>query len=290
MIRAFQVLVVAFWLATTGWLFRAVFWPGESSFDPVSPLEPLKAFFEWNDTNSLILTEHGERMGEMAVSGFSEFDKELGHVVCGFSMSGSMDPPERGPVTGVSGMSWKLTTQFDEALAPMLTHAAARVPSQGLSARIEIEGEPASLTASLSRGGVPLFEVKEVPLTGKEARATEDAASALLPKGAAAAGLPPLLGDAAGWKPDFEAGRGLVEISGRRLPVYRLLARFGGDEPERRLEILFSEAGEPLRVTSGLGYEAIAEVLAPVEMLATYSPGRPNRKGDAPPPPQAETP
>ena len=72
--------------------------------------------------------------------------------------------------------------------------------------------------------------------------------------------------DAAAWKPVFHATRGSIEMAGRKMPVYAVAVRLGESaDAAPVLRLYLSEAGEPLKIETDWGFEAIAEVLIPVE-------------------------
>src|SRR5690606_2664765 len=94
------------------------------------------------------------------------------------------------------------------------------------------------------------------------------AQSAMAPPPPAALGWLPggaLMADPSAWKPKIEASRGVMTVAGSSQPVYRVEIRFTDDESTQPVRIYFSEAGEPWRIDSGWGFEAVAEVLTPVD-------------------------
>ena len=56
----------------------------------------------------------------------------------------------------------------------------------------------------------------------------------------------------------------MYRLSGRELPVYLLKLEF--EEFGQTIQVFLSEAGEPLRIETGFGYEAISEMLVPLEV------------------------
>ena len=89
-----------------------------------------------------------------------------------------------------------------------------------------------------------------------------------MPPSAAAAGWLPggtLIADPESWKPQVTASRGVMQVAGSPQPVYLVEVRLGNDPNSNPVKLYFSEAGEPWRIDTGWGYEAMAEVLIPVE-------------------------
>jgi hypothetical protein len=73
-------------------------------------------------------------------------------------------------------------------------------------------------------------------------------------------------GNPAEWKWSLKAFRGMHRFAGRRLPVY--LLKLSADQTEQTLKIYLSESGEPLQIDSDLGFQAISDVLAPIEPIS----------------------
>lgn len=281
--RLFASAVILFWLGTTGWLARSVLLPGMGRTEPVSAEEAMGAFFRWNDSTSLTILENGVKIGQMTVSGTDESGpsgEERGRQRS-FSTSGTLDEPvlEKGGSSALMGLMWRMNADFGAELAEWeRMRATLTVPRQALDVRIEVEGEPSSLAARVDVAGATVFQTGKLsvddpvrPSRGRSNARSVSPGTAMggfafpameSASGTAGLGLP---GDAAAWKPSFRAARGSIEIAGRKLPVYAVEVRLG-DAPDGApvLRLYLSEAGEPLKIETDWGFEAIAEVLIPV--------------------------
>ena len=87
---------------------------------------------------------------------------------------------------------------------------------------------------------------------------TRATAAALFPGGG-------LVANPSAWEPEIEASRGTMELAGSSQVVYLVKVFLGSDRSGTPLKLYFSEAGEPWRIDTGWGYQAVAEVLIPVE-------------------------
>ncbi len=270
--RLLSAFIILFWLATTGWLVRTVWFGAESRFQPVAPEEALGAFFRWNETSTLTVLENGERIGQMVVSGYEGWDPRSSQLARGLSTQGNLDDRTEGYPgnEALMGTSWRMTADFDEETRMKAFQLSLRVPRQDLRVRLELAGEPTALGAQVMVGGAVLYQ--SGPLSGDGASPGGDRAAAppsggMVPPAALSALIPggQGLADASAWEPVIEASRGSLEIAGSNQPVYLVKISFGSGESGNPIRLYFSEAGEPWRIDTGWGYEAVAEVLIPVE-------------------------
>lgn len=274
-LRLASAAIVLFWLATTTWLIRSVWFSDRAGLEPVSKEEALGAFFRWNDTTNLSILENGVKIGQLAVSGLEGVDPRTGAFSRGLSTSGTLDEPglESGESAELSGVSWRLNADFSDSSDLKGFQAAIRVPGQNLTIRIEMAGEPPIIAARAMMGGLVIYESgrlsvdesEDVEPSGEAGKRTDSAsplpalALSLMSEGG---GLP---GDVTAFQPKIEAGRGVMSGLARGLPVYVIEATFGQDAGFAPVRLFLSEAGEPLRIETEWGYEAVAEVLIPVE-------------------------
>ena len=275
--RLSSVAIVLFWLGTTGWLVRTVWFTDEDRFEPIGTEEVLGAFFRWNDTTNLTILENGVKIGQMALGGLEGEDPRTGAVVRGLSSSGTLDEPEMDSTgsANLSGLTWRLNANFAESSDLNDFETVIRVPKQNLNIRLEWKGEPPVLAARAMIGGVTIYEsgqlsVNEADDRGAAAMVENSPAVAAAKAGAfplpgLGGGGPGGLADASTWAPRIEASKGMMDAAGRGLPVYLLKIRFGNADLGEPLRLYLSEAGEPLRIDTGWGFEAVAEVLIPVE-------------------------
>ena len=272
--RLLSAFIILFWLATTGMLVRSIWFGEESRFEPVDPTEALGAFFQWNETSTLTIVENGQKIGQMVVSGFEGRDPRTGDFARGLSTQGTLDG--RAESTGESGeslvgTSWRLTADFGESIELEHFDLKLRIPQQELDVRLALEGEPATLGARVIAGEMVIYEtgsLAEGSQPGVAPGTLPAPVAGALPPQAAMGWLPGgglVASDPEAWKPDVKASRGLMVVAGSRQPVYLVEVRLGSDLSSTPLKLYFSEAGEPWRIDTGWGYEAMAEVLIPIE-------------------------
>lgn len=281
--RLLSAFILIFWLATTGLLVRSIWFGEETRFEPVDPSEALGTFFKWNETSTLTIVENGQKIGQMVVSGFEGRDPRTGDFARGLSTQGTLDGRAESAGEGgesLVGTSWRLTADFGQAVELEHFDLKLRIPQQELDVRLALEGDPPSVHAQVMAGEMVIYEsgspsAETLPGAAKKAGAPASSAVGTLPSYAAMGGLPGgslLAMDPEAWKPDVKASRGLMVVAGSRQPVYLVEVRFGADTSTLPLKLYFSEAGEPWRIDTGWGYEAMAEVLIPVEGAQSSSP------------------
>lgn len=274
------VCVVLFWLVSTGWLLRSIWFEEESNFEPVATEEALGRFFRWNDQSTLVVLDNGVRIGQMIVSGFEGEDRRAGEFNRSLSTQGNLD--EIKAVKGqpsrenLAGSTWRLTADFDEEFELKEFATVLWIPRQTLDIRMELTSESRELAALVTMGEVEMLKVGELSDKGESGRkrrskngGDDEAPPALQMPPAAAAGWLPggaMLGDENAWKPDIKASRGSMEVAGGLQPVYLVEIAFGDQGPP--IKLYLSEAGEPWRIDSGWGFEAVAEVLIPASALS----------------------
>ena len=257
-LRLIQIGIVGFWLVTTGWLVRSVWFPEGMEPGDVNPGQVADLFFKWNEQNNLVVTENGRRIGLMTMSGSEGIDSETGLYTRVFSMTGSLESMKNPNGGTVKAANWRLTAEFGDELELNRGQLSFRLPGEDLRVALELDGTPAVMKARIERAGVPLLEI-ERPLDA----AVEGSAAVLeaelpnaLPLGMAGSDLDSL-------QPTITARRATMEIDeGPSLNVYLLeLSIFSG---EHSIRAYISEQGEPLRIESSWGHEAVAEALLPL--------------------------
>lgn len=274
--RLLSAFIIVFWLATTGMLVRSIWFGEERRFEEVDPKQALGAFFQWNEISTLTIVENGQKIGQMVVSGFEGIDPRTGRFARGLSTQGTLDGRalEIGETgEALVGTSWRMTADFGESIDLEGFELKMRIPQQQLEVRLQLAGEPPTLGARVLSGDTVIYETGELtadslvggPRTGSGSKPGSVAGS---PASAAAMGWLPgggLMADPEGWKPEIRASRGMMEVAGSRQLVYLVEVWFGGDTSGNPVKLYFSEAGEPWRIDTGWGYEAMAEVLIPIE-------------------------
>ncbi|MCB1232424.1 MAG: hypothetical protein KDN19_19405 [Verrucomicrobiae bacterium] len=270
--------VILLWLVSTGWLVRTTWFSSETRFDPVAPEEALDAFFKWSDRTTLAVLENGRRIGRMEVSGSEGREPRTGGYSRVLSTQGTLDVDDRdtkvGTRPGLNGTTWRLAAEFDQEMELQKFRLVFRIPKQELDLRMELKGEPPQIAARASVGGLVIYEAGKMSMDEDgnvidEARDDQagTATAPSLPPSAALGWLPggALLNDRETWKPKIEASRGMMRVAGSNQPIYLVKLRFGDDESVAPIRLYLSETGEPWRIDTGWGFEAVAEVLVPVE-------------------------
>lgn len=265
LVRLLQIGIVILWLGATSWLVREVWFPAESRFAAVDSGEVVRRFFEWNESANLVLLESGRRIGLMTVNGYSGIDRSTGEFEEGLSIVGTLDPIAKGNRAPFSRAGLNGIVEFGPERKLKEAQFSMRLPVSGLSAHLAVNGVPLQLKAHLKVGDAVLFQT-EGPLSVEPGSFSEPAPLELpenLPFGLSlqAGGIRDRILD---WKPEISARRGRTRLGGSDVPVY-LLALTSPEHYE--LKVWLTEIGEPLRIESNWGLEAVAEVLAPVQTI-----------------------
>ncbi len=276
-VRVMSFAIVLFWAGTTAWLARSVWFESDARFEPVDPEQALGAFFRWNETSNLAILENDVRIGQMVVSGYEGVDPRSGLFTRGLSTQGTLDGTEGGQPgdSGLTGAAWRMTADFDSDTEMEALELVLRLPRQALNLRIELAGDPPETAARLTVGGLTVFETGTLSVDaidgGPSRRKSNRGGTAepALPLEESPGWMPggALLGNADAWRPRIEAGRGFMEIAGSPQPVYLVKIYFGEGNSGNPVKLYLSEAGEPWKIDTGWGFEAVAEVLIPVEAL-----------------------
>ena len=259
--RLITVFIVLFWAGSMAWLCAVVWAPPASRMAKVDPQEVYGVFFGWNDTTTMTVLEHGVRRGQITVSGGSGEDWDTGIFSRVLSVSGSMERFDELSSSSLVELLWKGTVSFSGDMEMQDGEFSVRVPGKELSALLAV------------KGGVPGYQAK-VTLAGSEILGFDSAGDAP---------LPPLLGqgllesipgfdsfDPASIKFESEARMGSFNFAGRDMRAFLLLLR--SPEHGQELLIYLSEVGEPLKIESDLGFEAISEILVPLDAYLRKTP------------------
>ncbi|MDF1753929.1 MAG: hypothetical protein P1U89_14195 [Verrucomicrobiales bacterium] len=252
MIRALQIGTLVFWLATMGWLAKTILTPDEAGMVEVDPRRPVRIFFDWNDTNRMVLLQNGRKLGELQMVGFSE-DEEGG--LAGFSTAIMLNGDVEGPVVGTFGRGlFKFNDDFSLESSDFLF----RMPSNNFKILASARKGSEVVKAEVSLAGNKIFSYD-----GEDPNAVRPDVEQILKGNTMATELLSKTGAPTDWKWKVEAFRGRHLFAGKRLPVY--LIRLSMDQTEQNVRIYLSESGEPLKIETDLGFQAVSEILAPIE-------------------------
>jgi hypothetical protein len=148
---------------------------------------------------------------------------------------------------------WRGVVDFSEEMKLLKGDFSVRVPSKQLTGHLKLAGDPLQMSAralsnsaelfsyegAVEGGGLPLQVLPMASVMGLSQFTPSDVALST------------------------EARVGTFSFGGRDLRAY--LLTFRRSESEGSLRIYLSEAGEPLRIDSDFGMEAISEILVPLD-------------------------
>jgi hypothetical protein len=272
-VRLFSIAIILFWLGSVAWLCAVVWAPPGSRMAKIDPREVYAVFFAWNDSTKMTLLENGVRRGEVTIAGGSGAGAETGEFERFLSLSGQLDSFDERSGAPVVDLFWRGTLTFTETMESRGGEFSVRIPSKELSVQLAYDGPiptgtapvaatassppafPASMRARVVIGG------REVLAVGPDSPFDPAMASPLLGPLASMGGVN-LLDPA---KLDFTTGArmGNFNLGGREMRAFLLTLR--SDEQDQEVRVYLSEAGEPLRIESDLGFEAVSEILVPLE-------------------------
>ncbi|HRQ87547.1 MAG TPA: hypothetical protein PLA50_02045 [Bacteroidia bacterium] len=251
--------MVLFWLGSVAWLCAVVWAPPGSRMARVEPEQVYATFFNWNDSTEMTLLDHGVRRGKAIVAGGAGVDRKSGVFERTLSFSLSFETYDEGSGFYVGDQLWKGSLGFAESMELLHGEISARIPKRDLTAHFRIgpgSGEDRSPAAhvSVTMGNREIFSFDPAVVS-------DGAASAMLGSLGGLTGLGGL--DPASLAMEAEAREGSYTLAGREMRAILLELRF--PEQEQAIRVYLSEIGEPLRIETGLGLEAVSEILVPLD-------------------------
>lgn len=255
LIRVFAVIITLCWLGSLCWLGLTVWAPPESRMAQVDPREVYDVFFGWNDSTTMTLLEGGARRGTMTIAGGSGEDSKTGKFTNAVSASAVIKNDTTSDLVPNLQLYWKGTMEFSETMEPGMGSLSIRIPSKAITAHLELNGATKQVKARAVLGRQQIFSYdSEVAGSG-----------AALPSQflAMSAGHVSQLLNPSEIEWEIGARKGNFSFGGRDLRAYLLTIRV--PEQDQELKVYLSEAGEPLRIESSLGFEAISEILVPLD-------------------------
>ena len=253
--RAIAVIITLFWIGSLCWLGMVVWAPPESRMAQVDTQKVYDVFFGWNDSTTMTLLEGGVRRGTLTISGGSGEDPVSGEFTNTISVSSALENGLSNESVPNLQLFWKGSMEFSESMEPGEGLVSIRIPSRQITGHLEFDGGTKHVKARAILGKNEIFSL-DSQLEGSGAAIPAQ----LL---AMSAGPFAQLMNPTEIKWDTEARMGEFSFGGRDLRAYLLILRV--PEQDQELKIYISEAGEPLRVESGLGFEAISEILVPLD-------------------------
>jgi len=261
-VRLFTIAIVLFWLGSVAWLCAVVWAPPGSRMTKIDPREVYRVFFEWNESTKMTLIENGVRRGEVTVQGGSGIEAESGEFERTLSVSGTIESYDERSASSLVNLFWKGTLAFTGTMESRGGEFAVRIPGKELTAHLSFGGAVTEGEKPAIRANVVMAE-REVFSFDSSASKGVDPSSALAMLGSF--GSIPGLGslDPSAMKITTEARTGSFSLGGREMRAFLLTLR--GADPGQEVRIYLSEVGEPLRIETDLGFEAISEILVPLE-------------------------
>ncbi|MEC5127708.1 hypothetical protein VSU19_13155 [Verrucomicrobiales bacterium BCK34] len=260
--RVIAVIVTLFWGGSLCWLGMVVWAPPESRMAQVDAREVYDVFFGWNDSTTMTLLESGARRGIVTVSGGSGEDPVSGEFTNVISITSAIENGLSSDMVPNLQLFWKGTMEFSEAMEPGKGTLSVRIPSKQLTAHLELDGATKAVKAKAVLGKQQVFNYDSEAAGG----------SAVIPAQLLAMSAGPFsqLLNPAEMTWETEARMGKFSFGGRDLRAYLLVIRM--PEQGQELKIYISEAGEPLRIESALGFEAVSEILVPLDAYRKAKP------------------
>lgn len=277
--RLLSIVVVLFWGASMAWLCAVVWAPPESRMARVDPREVYKVFFEWNESTNMTLLENGVRRGQITIAGGSGEDPDAGRFLNSLSVSGMLESLENTSDGGTPEIDlfWRGLLDFSEDLLLQTGDFSVRVPRQQLTAHFSMGrketpvGEPAADREGSSTGNFDYAAramMRQQLIFDFDSKRGQGAALPLhMLSMQSLPGLPPI--DPSAIRFETEARMGKFSFGGRDLRAYLLILTTA--ESGESVRIFLSEVGEPLRIETDYGFEAVSEMLVPLD---AYTAGR----------------
>jgi len=267
--RIIPPAIVLFWLGSVGWLSAIVWAPPESRMARIDPLEVYRVFFSWNDSANMTLLENGTRRGQIAVSGGSGNDPVTGSFARILSLSGSIETYDPLSSSNLVDLFWKGTAGFSEAMALKETDFSVRLPGKELSAQLQYSEEEKSGKVRVTMAGRELFSFDSTtPGPGEDGAGSPLAMLGAMGGPLGGSGMLGALGgldalNPATMKLETTARMGNFNFGGRDMRAFFLTLR--NPDHDQEIRVYLSEVGEPLKIESDLGFEAISEILVPLD-------------------------
>lgn len=260
-LRILSLLIILFWLGSVGWLCTIVFAPPESRMREIDPREVTGIFFAWNEATNMTLLENGKRRGQVRIAGGSGEDPKTGMFLNSASVSTVLETYSPLDSSNMVDLFAKGTVDFSEEMEVKNGSLSVRSPQKGLDLHLSFEGSPMEIEAVARMGERELFRLDSSMVTDTTKLPTN-----LIP-------FNDMLGlskiNPAEMKWEQKARVGKFTFGGRDMQAYLLQLRMEGQDAE--LRIYLSEAGEPLKVETDFGFEAVSEILVPLDAYRSDS-------------------
>lgn len=266
-VRLLTIAIVLFWTGSVGWLCAVVWAPPESRMARIDPLEVYRVFFGWNDSANMTLLENGVRRGQITVAGGSGDDGVTGIFSRVLSVSGSVERFDPLSASNLVDLFWKGSVDFSADMEMQEGEFSVRIPNKELTAHLAVTGKGEGFKARVLMAGREIVNYDSASPGAYAAPGAEGGVSSPLMALGAMGGLGAIPGlegfNPAAMKLETEARMGNFNFGGRDMRAF--LLRLRNPEQGQELRVYLSEVGEPLKIESDLGFEAISEILVPLD-------------------------
>lgn len=273
LIRILQIGIVAFWLSTVVWLVRDIrkennFLLAETNVDFV-----LDTLYNWSDSARLDLFENGESVGGIDISASKDIT-DPDNAPRNISITGRISGLKREEKTkSVRGRASFTLNKDREMITTEIS--IEEVSANGMSFFVRMDDlnpgtseDGAAIHLLVENGDLTMFEFDG---TTSELTQGFSGGPGMFPGMAFLPAMPfsmeavdgePSggLASAANFFQDLEAFQGTKDFDGRPLSVFMLQKTFSKNQS---LRLYLTEAGEPLKFETDIGFEAISDILVP---------------------------
>jgi len=257
--------IVLFWLGSVAWLCAVIWAPPGSRMARIDPREVQSVFFAWNDSTKMTLLENGLRRGEVVISGGSGIEAESGVFERVVSLSGQIEGYDEKSASNLVEVFWKGSLAFTETMDSRGGEFSLRIPAKELSLQVAYDGPmpnvSQSRSAKIAMRGRLVMAGREVFSFSPEEPIDAAMVSPLIGSFASVGGINAF--DPASLKFNTGARVGDFNLGGREMRAFLLTLR--SDEQDQEVRVFLSETGEPLRIETDLGFEAVSEILVPLD-------------------------
>ncbi len=259
-LRLLQIFIVVFWLGSTAWLLHTAWFADESRFAEVEPERVVRLIFDWKDLSDLAVIESGERIGKMTLAALYIREPAV-NAKREFSTAGDLYREALPDLN--SNLSWRGTIRVTERMKLRALDILITARAQNLSISTIYNAEKESLKFKVMKGQETLALFDGAPGDLKGLSAPGAATPPMLPMLPFPGGMGGLDGASLQNEISLRASFGQTYIGTRKMPVYLLAVQAGEQD---LLKFYVSEAGEILKISTGLGIEAVAEILTPPDL------------------------
>jgi hypothetical protein len=260
--KATAAAIVLFWVLMTGQLARVMLFPEESSLAEVPPVFVMDLFLRRGEPSPLVVLQGGRQVGEASV-GTKRVEVERREPAGGteevtqVNIAGFLEMDH--PMIEADSVSGKIRLNLGDDLSFRGLGILVRQAGSSQSVDIEYRPDPPEL----------IYRILERGKVVEETRPLEDPAMMLQAQvmlgmwGMSMAGPGGAVGGGEGEDvatlaaESMRAYHGQVTVRGQRFHAYVVNVQVTADQ---RLKLIFSEAGELMRVETGLDYELLSEV------------------------------